>query len=215
MSNLGGKPLAYSSGDENRNQQYFLAGFFGFLFVLFLGIGIFLGVQSGKWWVMYFIGPIALLIGVLAVGFFPRGEKSFYRMTVYDGYLVQEWKNEGDPEVYERRILFEEVSDCLIGIVSRKVSGPGEKVLYRYHALLVLDYGEGQFRQEILSAKELYEWRRRLFDKVGVLRYAKVDLLGVLESGGDFSGVPWSEENMISNLIGLENERPFTLEGVK
>lgn len=215
MSNLGGKPLIYSSDDENRNQRLFLSGFFSFLFLFFLGIGIFLGLRSSEWWPMYFLGPIALLLGLLAFGFFPRGEDSFYRMTVYDGYLEQEWKKKGDPEIYRRRLLFNEVEECLIGIVSRPVASAGGGELFRYHGLVLLVGAGGVFRQEVLTAGELYEWRRRLFDKVGSVRYALVDLGDLLDSEGDLASVPSSEDNVISEFVGLERERPFTFGDVK
>lgn len=210
MSNLGGKPLIYSSGDDNRNQRYFLAGFFAFLFIFFLGFGIFLGLQSADWWVMYFLGPIAILLAALAVGFFPRGEDSFYRMMVYDGHLEQEWKNKGDDQIYHRKLLFKDVEECLIGIASRRLSAT-DGDLYRYHGVVVLMGAWGVFHQEVLSEAELYEWRRRLFDQVGVLGYAEVDLADLLDSGGDFSSVPRSKDNVVSEFVGLERERPFIL----
>ena len=209
MNNMGSTPLIYTNEEENLGQQYFLSGFFGFLFLAFIGLGIFLGVYSGEWWVFYFLGPIALLLGILAYGFFPKQKEAFYRMTVYDDRLIQEWKKTGDPKIYEREILFEDVSDCLIGIVSRKISALDEEDLYRYHGLILLQHKDGPFKQEILSSKELYEWRRRLFDKVDQIRFATEDLTEALKSGDDFSKVSTSKENEISHFIGKENVRPF------
>lgn len=204
-----GRPLIYSKGQENRNQQYFLSGFFAFLFVVFLGFGLFIGLNKGEWWPMYFLVPIALIIGVLAFSFFPRQQKAFYKMAVYDDHLVQQWKNEQSPEVFERTIHFSDVSECVIGIVSRNIAGPKEKDAYRYHGLILLNYKDGQFKQEILSQNELYEWRRRLFNKVQLIKYATEDLTKYIDKPVKIEEIETSEENVIGPLVGTEHSQPF------
>ncbi|HLS36493.1 MAG TPA: hypothetical protein VK061_09660 [Bacillota bacterium] len=207
---MGEAPLVYSNEQENKKQQFFLAGFFAFLFIVFLIMGISLSITSGKWWVMLFIGPIVLLLGVLSFGFFPKKKDEFYKMSVYDDKLVQEWKQKESPDVHERTIYFSDVSYCLIGIISREISGAEEKTLYRYHALLMMKHKDGKFRQEILTNQELYEWRRRLHDKVGQLMYAKEDVTTYVNQRVDIENIPATEDNIISEYIEKESNRPFS-----
>lgn len=211
MKNLGHSPLVYTTEDEHRNQRYFLSGVFAFLFISFISLGLFIGIYYKEWWVFYFLGPISLLLGMLAVGFFPRQAEHFYKMTVYDDRLHQQWKQGNTKGIQERIIYFHEIEECLIGILSRKISGPKEAVVFRYHALLIINYKDGQFRQEILSKDELYEWRRRLYDKVNSIRYSKVDLGLYDEENINLQEIPSSDENLIGNFVGMERNKRFSL----
>src|SRR5690625_7673790 len=101
---MGEAPLVYSNEQENKKQQFFLAGFFAFLFIVFLIMGISLSITSGRWWVMLFIGPIVLLLGVLSFGFFPMKKDEFYEMSIYGDIIVQESKQKEGPDIDEMTI---------------------------------------------------------------------------------------------------------------
>lgn len=210
MGRIGHEPLIYSNKSEDRKQMIFLSAVFSILTVGFIGFGIFLGSLNDQWWVLLFITPIVIITGIIAYTSFPSKQENIYEMMILEDGIHQMWHNEENEAPIENTILFHDIDQVLVGLYSKKIPVHEGNEEYRINALLIIMHNNRYFFQEIMDAKELYEWVKRLHDRVPSIRYTDYDLKQAYDthtiSPIDFSIVPSSEDNIVSDWIGTEKD---------
>lgn len=131
-------------------------------------------------------------------------------MSLQEDGIHEYMHDETTGKTSKQFIPFEQMHYLLIGMYSHKEERSDGGIIYHYHALLIIEHDHGYFFQRIETAKELYEWTRRLYLHILDIRYTTYDLRRAVQKHFnepiDFYKVPSSKENNVSQLIGTSSQ---------